>query len=74
MKNIEFSKEYEYIQFRDEYEYKCIPLLNLKAGSSVMKKSTTCSYLGDILCSTGSVDAMIESRRQKGIGICSQVR
>ena len=38
-----------------------------------MKKSTVCSYLGDILCSTGSVDATLESRRQKGIGICSQV-
>ena len=46
---------------------------NLKAGTNNMKKSTVCSYLGDILCSSGSVDATIESRRQKGIGLCSQV-
>ena len=38
-----------------------------------MKKSTVCSYLGDILCTSGSVDATIENRRQKGIGICSQI-
>ena len=38
-----------------------------------MKKSTVCSYLGDILCTSGSIDATIENRRQKGIGICSQI-
>ena len=38
-----------------------------------MKKSTVCFYLGDILCTSGSVDATIENRRQKGIGICSQI-
>ena len=46
---------------------------NLKAGSQNMKKSMECSYLGDILSATGSVDATIEKRRQKGIGICSQI-
>ena len=46
---------------------------NLKAGSLDMKKSTVCSYLGDILSSSGSIDATIESRRQKGIGLCSQI-
>ena len=45
----------------------------LKADNVVMKKSTVCSYLGDIICSSGSVDATIESRRQKGIGLCSQI-
>ena len=46
---------------------------NLKAGSQNMKKSVECSYLGDILSVSGSVDATIEKRRQKGIGICSQI-
>ena len=38
---------------------------SLKAGSATMKKSTVCSYLGDILSSSGSLDATIENRRQK---------
>ena len=46
---------------------------NLKAGSQNMKKATECSYLGDILSVSGSVEATIEKRRQKGIGICSQI-
>ena len=46
---------------------------NLKVGEVIMKKSTECSYLGDILSVSGSIDATIESRRQKGIGICSQI-
>ena len=46
---------------------------NLKADDIEMKKSTECSYLGDILCSDGSIDATIESRRQKGIGIVNQI-
>ena len=46
---------------------------NLKADNVVMKKSTVCSYLGDTLCTSGSMDATIESRRQKGVGICSQI-
>ena len=45
----------------------------LKADSSVMTKSTECSYLGDILSSNGSLNATIEQRRQKGVGICSQI-
>ena len=46
---------------------------NLKAGGQNMKKSSECSYLGDILSENGSIDATIEKRRQKGIGICSQI-
>ena len=46
---------------------------NLKADNSIMKKSTECSYLGDILSSSGSLDATIEHRRQKGVGLCSQI-
>ena len=46
---------------------------NLKVGKSAMKKATECSYLGDILSSSGSLDATIEQRRQKGVGICSQI-
>ena len=46
---------------------------SLKAGSATMKKSTVCSYLGDFLSSSGSLDATIENRRQKGIGLCSQI-
>ena len=46
---------------------------NLKAGGQNMKKATECSYLGDILSVTGSVEATIEKRRQKGIGISSQI-
>ena len=42
---------------------------NLKVDNLEMKKSEECSYLGDILSSNGSIDATIESRRQKGIGI-----
>ena len=46
---------------------------NLKAGKMTMKKATECSYLGDILSTTGSLDSTIEQRRQKGIGLCSQI-
>ena len=46
---------------------------NLKAGSKTMKKSEECNYLGDILSTNGSVNNTIEKRRQKGIGICSQI-
>ena len=46
---------------------------NLKADDSMMKKSTECSYLGDIISSTGSIDSTIEQRRQKGVGLCSQI-
>ena len=46
---------------------------NLKADTEVMQKSTVCSYLGDILSSNGSLDATIENRRQKGVGLCSQI-
>ena len=46
---------------------------NLKADESDMKKSTECSYLGDILSTSGTLDATIENRRQKGVGVCSQI-
>ena len=46
---------------------------NLRAGSKTMKKSEECNYLGDILSTSGSVNNTIEKRRQKGIGICSQI-
>ena len=45
---------------------------NLKAGKLTMKKAKECSYLGDTLSSSGTLDATIEHRRQKGI-ICSQI-
>ena len=45
----------------------------LKVGTSNMKKSMECSYLGDTLSSSGSLDATIEQRRQKGVGLCSQI-
>ena len=45
---------------------------NLKADESDMKKSTECSYLGDILSTSGTLDATIENRQQKGVGVCSQ--
>ena len=34
---------------------------NLKADNSVMKKTTEIKYLGDILSSSGSMDATIDS-------------
>ena len=46
---------------------------SLKADNAVMKKATECSYLGDVLSTGGSIDATIEQRRQKGVGICSQI-
>ena len=46
---------------------------NPRAGELNMKKSEECSYLGDTLSESGSIDATIEKRRQKGIGICSQI-
>ena len=46
---------------------------NLKVDNLEMKKSEECSYLGDILSSNGSIDATIESRRQKEIGIVNQI-
>ena len=46
---------------------------NLKADNAEMKKSKECSYLGDVLSTNGSIEATIEQRRQKGVGICSQI-
>ena len=46
---------------------------NLKVENADMKKTTESSYLGDLLNTNGSVDATIEQRRQKGVGICSQI-
>ena len=46
---------------------------NLKVGTSIMKKSTECAYLGDTLSRSGSLDTTIEQRRQKGVGLCSQI-
>ena len=45
----------------------------LKVHDDKMKKAKEGSYLGDILTDDGTLDKTIESRRQKGIGICSQV-
>ena len=44
----------------------------LKVHDDKMKKAKEGSYLGDILTDDGTLDKTIESRRQKGIGICSQ--
>ena len=38
-----------------------------------MKRADNGSYLGDILSADGSIDKTLENRRQKGVGICSQV-
>ena len=46
---------------------------NLKADNVVMKKTTECKYLGDILSSSGSMDPTIENRRQKGVGLVSEI-
>ena len=45
----------------------------LKVHDEEMKKVEEGSYLGDILSADGSMDKLIENRRQKGIGISSQV-
>ena len=45
---------------------------NLKVHQDAMKKVQEGSYLGDILSADGSIDKHIETRRQRGIGICSQ--
>jgi hypothetical protein len=45
----------------------------LKVHDDEMKKVHDGSYLGDILSADGTIDKLIENRRQKGIGICSQV-
>ena len=46
---------------------------NIKADKAEMNKTTECSYLGDILSTTGTMDATIEIRRQKGVGVCRQI-
>ena len=46
---------------------------NLKVHEDQMKKVHDGAYLGDIISADGTIDKLIESRRQKGIGICSQV-
>ena len=64
------SKKCHHLHF-SKTSTKCFS--NLKADNQPMQKSTVCSYLGDILSSNGSLDATIEQRRQKGVGICSQI-
>ena len=46
---------------------------NLKVHADPMKRVHDGAYLGDIISDDGTIDKLIESRRQKGIGICSQV-
>ena len=38
-----------------------------------MKKEENSSYLGDITSSSGCIDDTVEKRRQKGIGLVSQI-
>ena len=46
---------------------------NLKVHNDVMKKESSGPYLGDIISSDGSIDLTIENRRQRGVGIISQI-
>ena len=46
---------------------------NLKVHQDKMKKESSGPYLGDILSSDGSIDLTIENRRQRGIGLISQI-
>ena len=46
---------------------------DLKVHSEDMIKVTEGSYLGDIISADGTIDKMIENRRQKGVGLCSQI-
>ena len=48
-------------------------LINLKVHEEKMKKSEKCSYLGDIISFDGSLDNTIEARRQKGVGLVTQI-
>ena len=45
----------------------------LKVHEAEMKKESFGSYLGDIISSDGTIDLTVENRRQKGVGICSQI-
>ena len=45
----------------------------LKVHEGKMKKVEEGTYLGDILSADGALDKTIENRRQKGVGICSQI-
>ena len=45
----------------------------LKVHDEQMKKVENGTYLGDILSADGSLDKNVENRRQKGIGISSQI-
>ena len=47
--------------------------IDLKVHEEKMKKSESCSYLGDVLSSDGSLDLTIEERRQKGVGLTTQI-
>ena len=47
--------------------------INLKVHDEMMKKTESCSYLGDVLSSDGSLDLTIEERRQRGVGIATQI-
>ena len=46
---------------------------DLKVHGESMKKVNDGTYLGDIISQDGTIDKNIENRRQKGIGIFSQV-
>ena len=45
----------------------------LKVHNDEMKKKNCGSYLGDILSSDGTIDATVEDRRQKGIGLVTKI-
>ena len=47
--------------------------VDLKVGDKVMNSASQAKYLGDIINEDGNIKNTIEDRRQKGIGIVSQI-
>ena len=48
-------------------------LINLKVHNGEMMKADNCAYLGDRISTDGSLDLTIEERRQKGVGLVTQI-
>ena len=57
--------------YKEPHKSECF--INLKVHDEIIKKTESCSYLGDILSSDGSLELTIEERQQKGVGIATQI-
>ena len=61
------------IHIQNKKEKQPIKCPEIKVHTDVMKNSNEQKYLGDLICSSGSVRNNVESRRNKGFGIVNEI-